>query len=87
MEIKNYIEEIVTRIADELISKERGFCKCEQCRMDVITFALNHVKPKYATNVKGHALTEVDIASEQIQAEITVHVLDAIEQVKRHPNH
>jgi len=87
MEIRNYIEEIVTRTAETLIGKDKHFCKCEQCKTDVVTYTLNHLKPKYASNVKGHALTEVDIASEQLQTEVTVQVLKAIEQVKKHPNH
>lgn len=87
MEVKNYLEDIVLRIADTLVKKDEDFCKCEQCRADVITYSLNHLKPKYASNIKGHALTAVDIESEQIQAEVTVRVLKAIEQVKKHPNH
>lgn len=87
MEIKNYLEAIVKRIADELMNKDKGFCNCSQCRSDVLTYALNHLKPKYADTVTGHALTSVDIESEQIQAEITVQVLEAIRKVKEHPNH
>lgn len=87
MEIKNYLEELVKRIADKLISKDKDFCGCEQCRADVISYSLNHLKPKYASNIKGHALTAVDIESEQVQAEVTVQVLKAMEQVKKSPNH
>jgi len=87
MEVKNYLEEIVKRIANDLIAKDKDFCKCEQCKSDVITYSLNHLSPKYAASIKGHALTAVDIESEQIQTEVTVNVLKAIEQVKKNPNH
>jgi competence protein ComFB len=87
MEIRNYLEDIVKRIADELMNKDRDFCNCSQCRSDVFTFSLNHLKPKYADTVKGHALTAVDIESEQVQAEVTVQVLEAIKKVKEQPNH
>lgn len=87
MEVKNYLEEIVIRITDSLIEKDKGLCRCKQCRADVIAYSLNHLKPKYAPNIIGHALTAVDIESEQIQAEITVHVLEAIERIKEQPNH
>ena len=87
MEIKNYLEEIVKRISSDLMEKDKDFCGCERCRADVVTYTLNHLKPKYASNVKGHAVTAVDIESEQVQAEVTVQVLKAIEQVKKHPNH
>jgi competence protein ComFB len=87
MEIKNYLEEIVVRIADSLIKKDKDFCKCERCRTDVITYTLNNLRPKYASNVTGQALTAVDIESEQIQAEVTVKVLDAMKKVKKNPRH
>jgi competence protein ComFB len=87
MEVKNYLQEIVERIADRLIGEDSDVCRCEQCRADIITYSLNHLKPKYAINVTGHALTAVDIESEQVQAEVTVKVLEAIEMVKDHPNH
>ena len=87
MEVKNYLQEIVERIADKLIGEDPDVCQCKQCRADIITYSLNHLKPKYAINVKGHALTAVDIESEQVQAEVTVKVLEAIKMVKEHPHH
>lgn len=87
MEIKNYLEEIVIRIANDLIDKDKDFCKCNKCRLDVITYSLNRLRPKYASTLTGHALTAVNIESDQVQAEVTVQILRAIEQVKEHPNH
>lgn len=60
MEIKNYLEEIVIRIGDNLIDKDKDFCKCKQCRLDVITYSLNRLRPKYASSLTGNALTAVD---------------------------
>ncbi len=87
MEIKNYLEAIVKRIAGELMNKDKDFCNCSQCRSDVLTYSLNHLKPKYADTLQGHAITSVDIESEQVKAEITVQVLAAIKKVKGQPNH
>ena len=87
MEIKNFLEDIVKRVSHDLMEKEENFCNCERCQADVIAYSLNHLKPKYAVNVKGHALTAVDLESEQIQAEVTVQVLKAMKQVKNNPNH
>ena len=87
MEIKNYLEDIVFRVANDLIDKDKDCCKCEQCRADIMARSLTNLKPKYAPNVKGHAVTAVDIESEQVQAEVTVKVLEALESIKKHPNH
>jgi competence protein ComFB len=87
MEIKNFLEDIVKRVSHNLMEEEKDFCNCERCQADVVAYSLNHLKPKYAANVKGHALTAVDLESEQIQAEVTVQVLKAMKQVKKNPNH
>ena len=85
MAIKNYLEDIVKELVAAEAEKDPELKKDKNLQEDVIAYTLNHLKPKYARTRKGYILTEVDLATEQLRAEILVEVLKAIEIVKKNP--
>lgn len=85
MAIKNYLEDIVKELVAAEAEKDPELKKSKSLQEDVIAYTLNHLKPKYARTRKGYILTEVDLATEQLRAEILVEVLKAIKIVKEHP--
>jgi competence protein ComFB len=91
--MKNLLEGAVKEVYDELRSRGSPpggatFCGCEQCQDDVLSFALNHLRPRYAGGTReGVAVTSVDLQRDQIRAELMVAVLDAMRRVRNNPRH
>ena len=86
--MKNLLETAVKEVYDDLRSKDAKFCGCEQCEDDVLAFALNHLRPRYAGGTReGVAVTSVDLQRDQTRAELMVAVLDAMRRVANNPRH
>ncbi|HDS08860.1 MAG TPA: hypothetical protein ENN73_01420 [Firmicutes bacterium] len=85
MAIKNYLEDIVKELVTAEAEKDPALKNSKSMQEDVIAYTLNHLKPKYARTRKGYILTEVELNSEQLRAEILVEVLKAIKIVKENP--
>ncbi|MGQ0714102.1 MAG: late competence development ComFB family protein [Gemmatimonadaceae bacterium] len=86
--MKNLLEGAVKDVYEELKSRDPSFCGCEQCEDDVLAFALNHLRPRYAGGTReGVAVTSVDLQRDQTRAELMVAVLDAMRRVTNNPRH
>jgi competence protein ComFB len=86
--MKNLLEGAVKEVYDELRARDATFCGCEQCQDDVLSFALNHLRPRYAGGTReGVAVTSVDLQRDQTRAELMVAVLDAMRRVRNNPRH
>lgn len=71
MDIRNLMEDAVLALVDELFEAEErdrrlGFCTCGQCRLDVVCYVLNRMKPEYIVSGRGLAYSERD-AHERVQ--------------------
>ena len=58
MDVHNTVEDIVITRVDEIFKTldEEGnkkFCTCNQCRLDVICYVLNRLRPHYIVSHKG----------------------------------
>ena len=86
--MKNLLEGAVKEVYDELRGRDASFCGCAQCEDDVLAFALNHLRPRYAGGTReGVAVTSVDLQRDQTRAELMVAVLDAMRRVSNNPRH
>jgi len=86
--MQNVLEESVHEVFLRLRGMEAGYCHCPQCQDDVITHALNHVRPRYVSgSAVGSAVTRVSLTRDQAQAEVAVLVLEAMRRVQRNPRH
>lgn len=86
--MKNLLEGAVKEVYEELRSRDASFCGCEHCEDDVMAFALNHLRPRYAGGtLEGVAVTSVDLQRDQTRAELMVAVLDAMRRVSNNPRH
>ncbi|HEX5177970.1 MAG TPA: late competence development ComFB family protein [Gemmatimonadaceae bacterium] len=86
--MKNLLEGTVVALYDELRVQNPELCDCDNCRTDVIAFALNAARPRYSggTDV-GQALISVDLQRDQTRAALAVIVLDAMQRVAANPRH
>ncbi|WP_353892535.1 late competence development ComFB family protein [Proteinivorax hydrogeniformans] len=87
MELINYNEILVKQKLDELWKDKNSECRCKKCKLDVTALALNNLPPKYVVSEKGELYSKVDSFNVQASTDITSAVVDAMEKVKRKPNH
>ncbi|MFH1783342.1 MAG: late competence development ComFB family protein [bacterium] len=87
MKIKNYLEDVVEEQVVSILLGKDDICTCQQCRLDMITRALNHLPPKYVVSQRGHVHTKLDELSTQFQADIAREVVNAVDVISRRPRH
>jgi competence protein ComFB len=87
--MKNALEGAVRSIHRELMQKHPEFCACERCEDDVLALALNQTKPRYVSENAslGTVVTGVHLSYDQLRAELTVLVFDAMRKVDASPRH
>ncbi len=87
MEYKNYMEEAVRQVLDEILVKRKVKCKCERCRLDMAALALNNLPPKYAVTDIGRARTKLETTKTQFQIDIVRELAKAIQKVNENLRH
>ena len=71
--LKNMMEDNVERTLDKLLPTMPHICSCNDCRLDMATYALNRLHPKYGRTNTGAILHRFDTSSAQAEAEILEH--------------
>jgi competence protein ComFB len=87
--MKNALEGAVRSIHRELRVRNPEFCTCARCEDDVLALALNQTKPRYVSENSslGTIVTGVHLSYDQLRAELTVLVYDAMRRVAKTPRH
>lgn len=85
--LRNITEEDVEEQLNKLLPTMPNICSCEQCRLDMATYALNRLKPNYVRSDKGALFHKVNISSPQAKTEILATVVNAITVIGARPNH
>ena len=88
MELHNTVEDIVIGRVNEIFgtidSENRAdkYCTCQQCRMDIICYALNRTKPHYIVSNRGASRVQWEsIERQQLIADISTLVQEGFKQV------
>ena len=84
-ELINLMEETVLKKIDQLWPGT-DYCKCEQCKLDIATYALNRLPAQYVQSMKGKVLYRFEANSMQRDIEVTVAVGQGIEIVGKSPH-
>ena len=82
----NYMEIWVQEYMDILLEKIDG-CKCDKCKRDIFTLALNNLKPYYVSTTLGKIMTKIESTKQQVETNIIVEVTKAINKVSSNPKH
>ena len=85
--LKNMMEDNVEHALNQLLPTMPNVCSCDDCKLDMATYALNRLQPKYARTAKGIVMHRFDTASTQVEAEILTAVVSAITIIGSHPHH
>lgn len=81
----NLMEETVLDKIEHLW-KDTNYCKCNQCKMDIATYALNRLPAQYVQSMKGKVLYRFEANQIQRDIEVTVAVSQGIEIVGKSPH-
>ena len=86
LKLKNVMEDLVLMKLDEVIDK-LDCCKCEKCRMDIASHALNRLPPKYVAAEEGGVYSKLDTLSLQYETDMLNALFQAAKIVAAHPRH
>ena len=84
---QNYIEKMVRDALKGAYERDKDLCTCDKCYQDIMTLTLNNLPPMYVSSDVGHIMTMYNLTKDQLQAQVTVELQKAIEQIKKHPKH
>lgn len=87
MHLKNYMEDLVWGKVDEVIERQKGLCRCEHCRYDVVALALNFLPPRYIVSHQGETFTKVRELEQQFNIDILSAIANAAIIVGKKPRH
>lgn len=79
---EDYVMLVYNRIKDDL-----DCCKCEQCRLDTLSYTLNRVKPKYVVSTQGELMAKLCEFDYNFEAVVMSELVKAASIVKKHPRH
>ncbi len=86
MIVKNLMEDIVEKKLDEIFDS-LNCCKCDMCRLDILTYTLNRLPPKYVATTQGELLSRIDSLDTSFEMSIVATITSAAEIIKRFPRH
>lgn len=62
-------------------------CSCERCTVDVASYALNRLKPRYVVGDMGNVMSEMMLGAQQSDMDISTAVLQGFAVIGENPNH
>ena len=83
---KNIMEDLVEEQFDEM-KDSLECCTCEQCRGDMIAYALNQLPPKYVVSHTGELITKLNNLKVQNMTDVCRCLIEASKIVKENPRH
>lgn len=87
LELHNYMEDVIFKYVDRVLSKYNNVCKCTKCKLDIAALALNNLPPQYTVTKKGKLFTKVKEMETQYEVDIVREITKAIEIVSKEPHH
>jgi competence protein ComFB len=85
--MRSPLERVVRELHVNLTEAHPEFCACEQCADDVVALVMNQTRPRYTTTGLGWAVEAADLDTDQVRAELSVLVFEAMHRVAEQPRH
>lgn len=86
VKLKNMMESLVMLKLGEVIDKLEC-CKCQKCQMDIASYALNRLPPKYVATVEGEIYSKLDTLSLQYETDMLSILFQGACIVSKRPRH
>ncbi len=83
--IENTIRNKVIETLERELENNNSVCKCEECVIDIVCYALNRIKPNYTSSLYGGLYSRAD--ADKREKDIEKEVKEAIGFVSVHSSH
>ncbi|WP_324611553.1 late competence development ComFB family protein [Bacillus massiliglaciei] len=85
----NVMEEIVSAWVQVLMTgtEYQTFCKCDKCRLDIITLSLNNLPAYYVTSAEGRDKIFSQLNTQENRNWINKRIISSIHVVGKYPKH
>ncbi|MCH5272837.1 MAG: late competence development ComFB family protein [Lachnospiraceae bacterium] len=84
--LRNIMEEYVILTLEEMLDYLDG-CKCERCRLDIASYALNRIKPKYVATTQGELMARLCEFDSQFKTSVMAQIAQAHAVISKSPHH
>ena len=84
--LRNIMEDYVIVILDRILDG-LDCCKCEKCRLDMASYALNRLPSKYVATTQGELMTKLCEFDNQFETQVMAAIASAAEVIKKKPRH
>lgn len=84
--LRNVMEDYVILTLDRMLDS-LDCCKCEQCRLDIASYALNRLPSKYVATTQGELMTKLCSMDNQFEASVMTEIAKAVKVVNEKPRH
>ncbi len=84
--LRNLTEDYVMLVYNEIAST-LDCCKCDHCRLDMISYSLNRLKPRYVVSSEGELMTKLCEFDYQFETTVMSELAKAAKVVKAKPRH
>ncbi|OIQ59304.1 late competence development protein ComFB [Moorella thermoacetica] len=85
--LKNYMEDCVWEMLDQVLERDPEACRCDTCRHDIVALALNQLPPRYVVREQGAIYSKITMLEAQHRADIYSALTRALMIVKKAPRH
>lgn len=84
----NEAEKMIIQELEEQLKEEenQGLCRCQDCVLDIVALALNHVPAAYRSSFTGVIYMQ-KLEDKEHREKFRHAVKKAIEQIKKNPSH
>lgn len=87
-QITNYMEVLVKKYLEDVLSEWQGICTCEKCKRDMMALALNQLKPMYVATQQGEVYAKANITfNPQCATDVVLALNEAIKIVSQEVRH
>lgn len=85
--LKNIMEDAVEYQLNKLLPTMPEVCSCDNCKLDMMSYALNRLSPQYVCTDTGALFQKLNNYQPQAEVEILATVMSAINKIGSHPQH
>jgi competence protein ComFB len=86
-DLENETEKYVIQFLGEELEGQSGLCTCEDCVLDMATFALNQSPPAYRVSLLGKLYAQAKERDQAYMAHVKKAVQTAVKRIKENPSH
>lgn len=87
MKAINVVEKLVWENLEEVMAYKPDMCKCDKCKLDVVTYTLNRLDARYVASPEGELYARAECLGKDFHIALIVTLTEAIEVVYNNPKH